>query len=106
MPASSAERVLRAHLKEVPLHRVIVRSVEADILRHIDFPRPVLDIGCGDGHFATVIFPEGADIGIDPGLKDAAEAVRRGVYRLVTGASSYALPFPDGHFSSVLSIAS
>jgi SAM-dependent methyltransferase len=87
----------------MPFHRVIMRSIEARILSEVRFPRPVLDVGCGDGHFASVLFPEGADVGLDPGLEDAAEARRRGVYRMVVGSDSGAMPFPDAAFSSVLS---
>jgi SAM-dependent methyltransferase len=98
-----SERILRAHLRELPLHRVLGRSIEGRILADIDFPRPMLDVGCGDGHFASVIFPQGVDAGIDPGLADAAEAGARHVYCLVATASSLSLPFPDGSFASVLS---
>jgi SAM-dependent methyltransferase len=98
-----SERILRAHLREMPFHRVIMRSIEARILSEVRYPRPVLDVGCGDGHFASVLFPEGTDVGLDPGVADAAEARRRGVYRMVTGADSGAMPFHDGAFASVLS---
>jgi SAM-dependent methyltransferase len=104
------ERILRAHLREMPLHRVLMRTIEARILSEVDFPRPILDIGCGDGHFGSVLFPEGADVGLDPGVADLAEAGRRRaesgagpVYRLRVGADSGALPFPTGRFRSVVS---
>ncbi len=97
------EAILRAHLREMPLHRVIMRTIEANILSEIPFPRPILDIGCGDGHFGSVIFPEGADVGLDPGVADLAEASRRAVYRLLVGADSGAIPFPDAYFGSVVS---
>jgi len=100
---NSSEKILRAHLREMPFHRVLMRSIEARILSEIRFPRPVLDVGCGDGHFASVLFPEGTDVGLDPGLADAGEARRRGVYRMVVGADSGAMPFPDGAFASVIS---
>ncbi len=98
-----SERILRAHLREMPFHRVLMRSIEARILSEVDFARPVLDVGCGDGHFASVLFPEGTDVGLDPGLADASEARRRGVYRMVVGADSGAMPFPDAAFASVVS---
>jgi SAM-dependent methyltransferase len=98
-----SERILRAHLREMPFHRVIMRSIEARILSEVALPRPVLDVGCGDGHFASVLFPDGADAGLDPGLSDAREAARRGVYRIVVGSDSGAMPFPDGAFASVVS---
>jgi len=98
-----SERILRAHLRALPWHRVITRSIEARILHDIELPRPLLDVGCGDGHFASVVFPQGVDVGIDPGIADAREAVERGAYRLVVTASSLAVPFPDRSFASVLS---
>ena len=101
-PARS-EAILRSHLREMPFHRVIMRSIEAQILSEIDFPRPILDIGCGDGHFGSVVFPGGADVGLDPGIGDLAEAAGRGVYRLLVGADSGAMPFPPAAFSSVVS---
>ena len=64
--------------------------------RRCAFPRPILDIGCGDGHFGSVIFPEGADVGLDPGIADLSEAVRRGVYRLLVSARLGRDAVPDG----------
>ena len=102
-PGDSTERILRAHLREMPFHRVIMRSIEARILAEVPFPRPVLDVGCGDGHFGSVLFPEGAEVGLDPSLAELAEAAARGVYRLRVAADSGAMPFPDGAFASVVS---
>ena len=99
----SSESILRAHLREMPLHRVLLRSIEARILSDVAFLRPILDIGSGDGHFGSVVFQGGADVGLDPGLADLAEARARGVYRLLVGAESGAMPFPDAHFASVVS---
>ncbi|HYB52921.1 MAG TPA: methyltransferase domain-containing protein [Thermoanaerobaculia bacterium] len=98
-----SDRILHAHLREMPFHRVLMRSIEARILAEVRFPRPVLDVGCGDGHFASVLFPDGTDVGLDPGIADAREAARRGVYRMVVGADSGSMPFPDGAFASVFS---
>jgi SAM-dependent methyltransferase len=101
--ASRAEGILRAHLREMPLHRVIMRTIEARILMEVPLPGPILDIGCGDGHFGSILFPGGADVGLDPGLADLAEAGQRGVYRIRVCADSGAMPFPAGRFGSVVS---
>lgn len=98
-----SERILRAHLREMPFHRVIMRSIEARILSDVALPRPVLDVGSGDGHFGSVIFPGGADVGLDPGIADLAEAGARGVYKLRVAADSGDMPFPDAQFASVVS---
>jgi SAM-dependent methyltransferase len=102
-PADATDRILRAHLREMPFHRVLMRSIEARILSEIPFPRPILDIGCGDGHFGSVLFPDGAEVGLDPGITDLSEARVRGTYRLLTGADSGAMPFRSAAFSSVVS---
>lgn len=101
--ALSPRELLRAHLREMPLHRVIIRSIEARILSETDYPRPILDVGCGDGHFATVVFPEGVDVGLDPGMEETVESRGRGAYRLVVRASSTAMPFASHSFGSVVS---
>ena len=102
-PDATTERILRAHLREMPFHRVLIRTIEAKILLATPLPRPVLDIGSGDGHFGSILFPDGADVGLDRGLADLAEARGRGVYRLRVGADSGAMPFADGRFASVVS---
>jgi SAM-dependent methyltransferase len=102
-PAPATERILRAHLAEMPLHRVIMRSIEASILSEVPLPRPVLDVGCGDGHFASVLFPDGTDAGLDPGMEECAESRSRGVYRFVIRGDSGAMPFASGSFASAVS---
>ena len=99
----TTERILRAHLREMPFHRVIMRSIEARILSEVDLPRPILDVGCGDGHFGSVLFSNGAEVGLDPAVSELAEAGTRGVYRLRVAADSGAMPFRTGAFASVVS---
>ncbi len=101
--AANAREILRAHLREIPFHRVIIRSIEARILADVDYPRPLLDVGCGDGHFASVVFPEGVDVGLDPGMQEVVESESRGAYRMVVRAFSTAMPFADSSFGSVVS---
>ncbi|MCX6031143.1 MAG: class I SAM-dependent methyltransferase [Chloroflexi bacterium] len=67
---------------------------------------PVLDIGCGDGHFASIAYADHLplDVGIDVMARDLPEAASRpGVYRKVTFASATALPFADASFNTVVS---
>ena len=37
MPPTSSERIIREHLRELPLHRVIARSIEGRILADLEF---------------------------------------------------------------------
>lgn len=91
------------HLLELPYFRGTLRAVEASILQGVDLPRPVLDIGSGDGHFASVAFRERISVGIDPSARTMPEAKARGAYEMLVQADGARLPFPDGYFSSALS---
>lgn len=91
------------HLRELPYFRSLMRAVEASFYRYIDLPAPVLDVGCGDGHFATVAFDHPLDIGLDPWKAPLNEASRRGGYRGLVQADGGDIPFPGGYFGSALS---
>jgi SAM-dependent methyltransferase len=93
---------LEPHLAEMPMFRVLVRSVECQLLSEVPIERPLLDIGSGDGHFAATLFKEPVDVGIDMDPVTMKEAQARGAYRNLILASANQLPFRDGSFRSVL----
>lgn len=64
---------------------------------------PVLDVGCGDGHFASVAFPSPLTAGIDPDSHVLSEARARDAYHLLARSMGDALPFPDDHFATIVS---
>jgi SAM-dependent methyltransferase len=105
--ASQAPDFLRHHLLTLPIHRVLVRSVEARLFWELDgeLQEPILDVGCGDGTFAQIAFPthHGRIVGIDPLPADVREAQERGAYGLVMVANGSHLPFPDASFPTVIS---
>ena len=45
---------LTLHLQDLPYFRALLRAVEARFYKDITLPPPVLDLGCGDGHFASL----------------------------------------------------
>jgi SAM-dependent methyltransferase len=96
---------LRPHLLALPIHRAMLRAVEARLFAEIapDLPEPIIDIGSGDGTFVQIAFPGKQVFGIDPIVSDTHEAHRRGVYAGVTVSDGKALPFPDNHFASAFS---
>ncbi len=91
------------HLREVPYFRSLMRAIEASFYPPLRLPRPLLDIGSGDGHFVTVAFDQPLEVGIDPAEKTMAEARRRGGYRWLVRGEGGALPFPDGSFAAAMS---
>lgn len=95
--------LLWLNIRALPYFRGLLRAVEGRLLQQIDLPRPMLDIGCGDGHFASVTFPAGVDVGLDPDRRSLREASQRGCYRLLLQADGARIPAPDGVFASALS---
>jgi SAM-dependent methyltransferase len=96
---------LSEQLRDMAPHRAILRAVECKLMGQVPLAPPVLDIGCGDGHFASIAYGEvPLDVGIDVMARDLTEAASRpGVYRQVALASATALPFEDCSFATVVS---
>jgi SAM-dependent methyltransferase len=101
--ATPEKDYLGLQLREMPYFRGLLRAVEAREYPGFGLAHPILDVGCGDGHFVTTAFDERVDVGIDPWGGPVREAVRRGGYRLVIQGSGDWLPFDDGHFASAMS---
>jgi len=94
---------LYLHLRDLPYFRALVRAVEAAHYQTFDLPVPILDLGCGDGHFASLAFNRKIDVGLDPWSGPIQEAGRRGCYHLLVQADGAQSPFPDGYFASAFS---
>ena len=91
------------HLRDLPYFRGLLRAVEARFYQDIPLTEPVLDLGCGDGHFATLAFDKPLDVGIDPWSGPVHQAGKRGGYLLVLQGSGERMPFQDNYFGSVVS---
>jgi SAM-dependent methyltransferase len=102
----AAERdFLALQLREMAPHRAILRSIESKFMSGVPLVHPVLDIGSGDGHFATCTYHEALDVGIDLLDRDMVEAapLRPKIFKHLVTASATEMPFPDGAFATVLS---
>jgi len=91
------------HLRDLPYFRAMLRAVEASFYQDLELPAPTLDVGCGDGHFASVAFDRPLEVGIDPWGGPIRQAARLGGYRSLVQADGGRLPFPDGYFASAIS---
>jgi SAM-dependent methyltransferase len=94
---------LYLHLKDLPYFRALVRAVEASYYQDFDLPAPTLDVGCGDGHFASLTFDRKIDVGLDPWHGPIHEAGTRGAYLHLIEGDAGLSPFPDGYFASAIS---
>ncbi len=91
------------HLRELPYFRALLRAVEARFYENLELPSPTLDLGCGDGHFASIAFERPLEVGIDPWWGPLCEAETRQVYQGLAQSDGAALPFPDHYFASAVS---
>jgi SAM-dependent methyltransferase len=91
------------HLQDLPYFRALLRAVEARFYQDIPLTAPILDLGCGDGHFATMLSAPAPFVGIDPWWGPLVEAKQRCVYSYVAQTTGAAMPFPSGHFATVIS---
>lgn len=101
--AGAGPDFLWLHLRELPYFRSILRAVEARFYQRLDLPRPILDVGCGDGHFASVVFSASIDLGLDPHRPSLREARRRGAYRALVNSDGTRIPVGSGSLGSVVS---
>lgn len=77
------------------------RAWEYAAYRRYTLPEPVLDIGCGDGRFFRLVWPEVRDVtGVDADPAMAALARRSGVYRQVLTVPAHQLPDAVQNFAS------
>jgi len=104
-PPEIAKRpqAFRQQLRTLPAFRALLRAVESDFYQGLERPAPVLDLGCGDGHFAAAAFDAPLDVGVDPSLSSLREASRWGAHHYLLCAEGGDLPFPSGSFGTVVS---
>jgi SAM-dependent methyltransferase len=81
------------------------RAVELRVLATEPFPRPILDLGCGDGLIAEVLFAGEAPLqtGFDPRWAQLRKSASSAMYGNVQQAYGNAMPYPDAAFACVFS---
>jgi SAM-dependent methyltransferase len=80
-----ADDLLWRHVCDLPAFRALLRAIEARFYAGLPLVEPVLDLGCGDGHFGALALPRPPQVGLDA----RAEGGR--------------IPFSDGSFATVIS---
>lgn len=102
-----AENAKKDHLwlqiSSLPYFRGLLRAMEGRFYENIDLPAPTLDLGCGDGHFASLVFDRPLEVGLDPWSQPLREAEKRGGYLEVIKASGDNIPYEPAHFASAVS---
>ena len=93
----------KEYLNVAPVSLALVRANECQILSKLEFKEPILDIGCGDGIFASVFFEKQIDEGIDMSPDQIARAKKRKAYKNLRLANAAKLPYKDKPFMTVFS---
>jgi ubiquinone/menaquinone biosynthesis C-methylase UbiE len=101
--ALESDDMLMRQLQDLPCFRAMVRSVEAGFYCHLPLPAPVLDLGCGDGHFASSAYPRRLEVGVDRNFKELHHAGKRQAYGLAIQAEASQLPFRNECFAGAIS---
>jgi SAM-dependent methyltransferase len=98
-----SDDLLWANIQEIPYFRGMLRAVEGRLMRQVKLTPPIIDIGCGDGHFASATYDFKINVGIDPEPGSLREAKGRGSYESLVQSFGADLPFPSGTFASGIS---
>lgn len=91
------------YLIEAPIPLALERSLECDILSAKQFKRPILDIGCGEGLFAYILFDEKIDVGIDPNSKELERAKYYNTYKELICCYGNNIPKPSKFYNTIFS---
>ncbi len=97
------QRILERYLSLAPIPLAFERFMEARIYQRHDFRRPILDIGCGEGLFASIVFGEKIDTGIDPNPRELERARALDAYDELIECAGDAIGKPEGHYNTVFS---
>lgn len=78
------------------------RAAEVAVLRQVQYERPVLDLGCGDGLVTSLVMSR-VEVGLDPDETVLERAAQRGIYERFEPVCAEAMQLPAGSIGTVLS---
>lgn len=93
------------YLRRAPLSHALFRTAECEWLSEMEIARPVLDLGCGTGEFASYALNGSLEIGLDRRGERLRKAQRRGGHLVLLCADAGRLPLDDESVASVLAVS-
>jgi SAM-dependent methyltransferase len=97
------ETLLWRNISELPYFRGLLRAVEGNFYQPYQLKEPILDLGCGDGHFASVTSDKEIGVGVDPWFTPLQKAHKSGCYKHSICALGDQLPFETAYFNTLIS---
>lgn len=95
--------VLLEYCSQAPLALALERVVECRIYPRLSFERPIMDLGCGEGLFASILFEEKVDTGIDPNSRELERARELGAYEELIECYGDNVPKADASYRTIFS---
>jgi SAM-dependent methyltransferase len=78
------------------------RYFELQFLKEIEYKRPILEIGCGDGQFSSLVFREIDEaIDVNPRAVEKCRRLANGLYRRVQCLDARELQFSEGGYGTI-----
>jgi SAM-dependent methyltransferase len=78
------------------------RYFELQALKEIEYERPILEIGCGDGQFSSLLFREIDEaIDINPRSVEKCQRLANALYRRVRCLDARELQFSEGGYGTI-----
>ncbi|MBL4656507.1 MAG: class I SAM-dependent methyltransferase [Flavobacteriales bacterium] len=97
------DNFLNSYLNEGTIPLAFERAFECELMSSQEYTRPILDIGCGDGIFAQIVFDEKIDTGLDPLAYELDSAREFNMYEELIEAYADKIPKPDGYYNTIFS---
>lgn len=97
------EKFVEEMLLSAPVDNVLWKTCEYLAFKDEPVEEPMLDLGCGDGKFARLLFKQTPTVGLDIKLGRVRKAADNQRYRFVLQGDACHLPFRDEAFSTVFS---
>ena len=101
--AFTRDNILWNYIGEAPLPLAFERTLEGAVYSKQQFIRPILDIGCGEGIFAKIVFAEKIDVGIDPNARELERARALDAYERLIECYGDRIPGDNGSFNTIFS---
>jgi SAM-dependent methyltransferase len=97
-----AEEDWASYYEYAPAALVIRECVRLSAVRDVALPEPILDVGCGDGLFAKLAYPDAQVWGIDVNPHEVRRAQATKSYRTLVCADVCDVSLPAGFFGSAV----